>query len=191
MIKLFDYYLDLNQNCIVNYSVLQGYGGKMDTPSKKNKARRRYLIYPRFQLLLIMVNTLIMAGTFGFVALQTYLSFERLREMGLNVKLDPSHAYFKFVNYQESHLYGYLLVALAAGFIISLGMTLFLSHRLAGPLVRLRKHFEMMGDSGKYVPVQFRKGDFFKELPPVINRAIESIAEHQKGESAPRHDKAA
>ncbi len=142
-----------------------------------NVLRTKYLIYPRFQLTLIGINAAVLLLLVGAVLFQLYRSFENLRERGLNAGIDPSHVYFRFLDHQASTVYSYLLVSLALGVFISFVTTLFLSHKLAGPVVRLHTYFKELaeGDVEKVKPLQFRKRDFFSTLPVVINEAISHL----------------
>lgn len=59
------------------------------------------------------------------------------------------------------------LVFLAVTFLISL----YLSHRIAGPLYKLDKYMKLAGQ-GNLEPVSFRKKDFFKELESGFNEML-------------------
>ena len=98
--------------------------------------RSKLLIYPRFQLTLISVNVLVMGLVLAFVWLQTSRSFRELQAMGVQAGLSPEHAYFKFLKFQSAYLNSYLLIGLIAGIAVSAIFSLFLSQRLAGPIVR-------------------------------------------------------
>ena len=47
-----------------------------------------------------------------------------------------------------------------------------ISHRLAGPLVRLRRFFQVIADTGQVTNLSFRKGDYLSDLPPLVNKAL-------------------
>ncbi len=68
-----------------------------------------------------------------------------------------------------------LLAILQVTFIaIIFFLTLFMSHRIAGPIYKLRK---LMNEArnGRLEPVSFRKSDHFQELAADYNRLVESI----------------
>jgi hypothetical protein len=139
------------------------------------KGRRRLLIYPSFQLTLVAINFALLIGAFAAIAIQASRSYAKLREMGASMQLPSDDAYYKFIEFQANTLYGYLAVALVLVFVLSGFLTLFISHRLAGPLIRLRRQFEHMAETGKIEKISFRKGDFFSDLPPIMNRALERL----------------
>jgi hypothetical protein len=51
--------------------------------------------------------------------------------------------------------------------------TLKLSHRFAGPIVRLRNGLSAWGDGKEVQPIKFRQNDFWNELADHFNRAVE------------------
>lgn len=51
--------------------------------------------------------------------------------------------------------------------------TLKLSHRFAGPIVRLRNGLNAWGDGEEVKPIKFRQNDFWNELADHFNRAVE------------------
>jgi hypothetical protein len=80
------------------------------------------------------------------------------------------------VNYHTEQFYRNLGLGFAIGILASSVLTLILSHRLAGPIVRLKKFFEALGQKGDSPStLQFRKMDFFSDLPPVINHSLEEL----------------
>lgn len=133
-------------------------------------------------------NTLVMSCAFITVAIQMSQSFDLLREMGREARLPESHAYFKFISMQAELLYQHLAIALIVAFFVSTVVTLFLSHRLAGPIVRLKGHFIRIAESGKAERIQFRKNDFFLDLPPIVNSALERLDPHLR--DSPSRDSA-
>jgi hypothetical protein len=144
--------------------------------SKKSWRLGFLLIYPRFQLQLVAVNALIMLLSFAFVWLQTARSFNSLSDMGVQAGLPPDHAYFQFLVFQAKYLYSHLAVALGAGLALSSVCILIISSKLAGPVLRLKGYFTSILPGRKPMhQLTFRQGDFFTELPPVINAALERM----------------
>jgi nitrogen fixation/metabolism regulation signal transduction histidine kinase len=64
------------------------------------------------------------------------------------------------------------LVFLVITFIISI----FLSHRIAGPLYRLRKSMEEVAKGNFDQRINFRKADHFMELQDVFNEMIQYLS---------------
>ncbi|MGK5083201.1 hypothetical protein WDW37_07825 [Bdellovibrionota bacterium FG-1] len=145
--------------------------------TKKKALRGHWLIYPKFQLGLIGVNALVMAGAMALVAYQFHRSMQKLKEMGRVAGLTEGHAYFRFLDLQSTTISSYIGIAFVVAFCLSLVLTLVFSHRLAGPIVRLKGFFRAISEGKEPVQysVKFRQGDFFGDLPPLVNSAINKM----------------
>ncbi|MBL7716376.1 MAG: hypothetical protein JNL01_12995 [Bdellovibrionales bacterium] len=137
--------------------------------------RKRFLIYPRFQLTLIAFQWVIL----GAILISIYFSIgnavTHLRSTAVEVGLDPSHPFFRLIALEEKLLIKSLQWPFALAAIAITVLTVWVSDRLAGPIIRLREFFREAGTSGKAGEVRFRKGDFFDDLPEVINDALKRI----------------
>ena len=145
------------------------------------KKRIKLIIYPKLQYTLIAVNSLIMFIIIGAVAFQSHQHLNKMRELGIANKMPSKHPYFGFLNLLEADLNKYLLIGAAIGVLISAIITLLLSHKMAGPIVRLRGYFKDISETypqKDFQELQFRKNDFFADLPPHINQAVEKIKKH-------------
>jgi len=152
-----------------------------DSPAPKNepsdpKNRRRLpklLIYPEFQLKLIGLNLGILFLTFlGFWV----TSQEIIQGLAPMAKISGVELEFyqKYLAYHEQQFRVAYITAVLLAVLASGGVTLFLSHRVAGPIVRLR-HFLRATQKGDAAPLTFRDGDFFNDLPPLVNETVESL----------------
>ena len=61
-----------------------------------------------------------------------------------------------------------------------IGDTLRLSHRFAGPMVRLRHQLQALGEGRATQPLQFRSGDFWQSTAEDFNRTRERINELER-----------
>lgn len=102
-------------------------------------------------------------------AFQT-LSFHQQIKNGQMMNLSENHPYFVFYNeFQDKTLFVFG-ISLILNFFFAFIIGLVLSHRIAGPLVKLRKHLVKIADPNeKDHPVYFRDGDFFKEIADAYN----------------------
>lgn len=141
----------------------------------KNRLFKNWVIYPKFQMSLIFFSTLILVGTFAFIAFQVDSSFNHMMKLGADLNLESNHPYFEFLNMQKNHLIKKLMYAGIASLILSMILTIYISHRASGPIVRLKSYFTEMRVSKKIYPLKFRQGDFFDDLPKVVNEALEEI----------------
>ncbi len=140
--------------------------------------RLRLIIYPKFQLSLLLGNVLVTSGIFFFVYMSVKEAFTSLHDDGVRIGLEAGHPYFKFVEYQSETILKGIFFYFIIGVLISTLWMLLLSNKLSGPILRLRGYFAQIAEGKKdYSPISFRKGDFFIDLPPVINKALERISE--------------
>lgn len=141
----------------------------------QKKFRKNWIIYPQFQLRLILANLFVMVIVLASTYFAIRHTYQNLHSEGLNAHLAPDHPYFGFVNYQSNMIYSYLGIAFLVAFILSTLVSVFISHKVAGPIVRLRGYFKRIAEGNSVEKVAFRKGDFFSDLPEEINKAIERI----------------
>jgi hypothetical protein len=149
----------------------------------KKKVRWQLLIYPRFQLTLLLIEAIVISSVFFFIIVQASRSYRKLRELGEGAGLAATHSYFKVLELQFQNLQTHLLIAFGVGFLVSALATLALSNRLAGPIVRMTEYFKRINETGEWSEsneLHFRKGDFFSELPPLINKARKNAAHSNK-----------
>jgi len=157
------------------------------TITKNNHAKGKrklsqLLIYPKFQLSLIAVNTGIMFTTLVFLGIQQYRSYLYMKSLGDLVHLPKGHFYYQFVAMEFKNSSISLAVAFVFATIVSTSITAFVSHRVAGPIVRLRGHFKRMAETGVAdTRLSFRKGDFFEDLPPAINDGVRKVTQQGQG----------
>ena len=142
------------------------------------KMRTKILIYPKFQLKLIIYNAIIIAFSFILVGLSIYFSFDQLRQTGLNIPLPSDHAYFRFLDLEEQTFFYYLIGSFLLAIVFTTMFTLYISQKLAGPICRLKSYFDNLAKTGKLSnrDISFRKGDFFRELPEKINASLKKIS---------------
>ncbi|HAR41392.1 MAG TPA: hypothetical protein DCS07_01975 [Bdellovibrionales bacterium] len=158
-----------------------------DHPSPSRSGRRKtLLIFPRFQLSIIGVNV----GIILTMALLLWVAVENaFRDLQPAAGLSVNEATFfrNYVAYQATQVRIGLLVAGLCGIAISVIATLIMSHKFAGPLVRLRNYFTKACDGTSPISeLNFRDGDFLSEFPPLVNKAMavaqERGARNHKGE---------
>lgn len=147
--------------------------------------RKNFLIMPKFQLTLVAANLFISLSCFLFVAFENHLAFNVLRNLAIQKNLSPSHPYFKFLSLQAYTLNSHLLGAFFFSILLSMIGTIYLSHKLAGPLVRLKRYFSDLeaGTSGIENELRFRKGDYIADLAPTINKVLRGLSQKSQGAS--------
>lgn len=142
--------------------------------------KRKILIMPDFQLTLIFWNLLISAILFFVVLLQIFSGMKNMRKMGESAGFSPDHPYYKFITELTSQIYFNVSIAFLLGVVIASFITLLVSHKLAGPLYRLRLYFSGLANGAPMKDISFRKGDYLIDLGVLINNALKKITKPNK-----------
>jgi hypothetical protein len=142
--------------------------------------RSRILIYPKFQLWLLGIQCLFFLAVVIPVLFSVERSFERMSSLAMRSGLSSSHPFYQFIALEKSLIVESLWLPLASVALLSLFAIVWVSDRLAGPIVRLKRDFTEMKESGEFREIHFRKGDFFPELPEILNSALEEMRDTKK-----------
>ena len=130
---------------------------------------RSYVLLPKFQMVFVFLNACILMTTCFFAYFTVHRSFDNLRSIGERMKLSNSSGYMKFINAQEVMFSDSMLVFVAIAMAVSLIITIVLSHKVAGPIYRIKKYFQDF-DKSNPSELSFRKGDFFNDIPDIVNK---------------------
>jgi signal transduction histidine kinase len=77
----------------------------------------------------------------------------------------------------------FFLVLLHAGFTCLTFLTcIFFSHKIAGPLYKLKKHLREIRSNGISGHLSFRKGDYFIDLADEVNITLDQVQEMHKND---------
>lgn len=135
------------------------------------------MIYRRFQFTLVALNAGLITFLFAVFLLFQWRSYAKLVQMGEQAHLSANHPFFQLLELQMGSTRFYMSVAYGVALVLGCFLTLVASHKLAGPIVRMKGFFTRIANQGKVTEkISFRRGDFFRELPAEINRALEAIA---------------
>ena len=133
---------------------------------KSGKPRQRgfwswksWWVYPQFQGAILGVSLGVLFVGFGGMGLLIANTYRRLRQVGGEVGLPSSHPYFQFIDYQQDLLLRNMAFGGTALFVVCGVALLWLTHRIAGPVLRMRGFIDKKGLSN-VKELRFRKGDF-------------------------------
>ena len=143
--------------------------------NKKRRQLKSILIYPQFQFKFIFwMMTMCFLNILIFAAFSV-LWVAKMQSHGVDLQLPTSHPYFVLLN-DFSNSYVLVLVgALLLSSIVCVLVGLGLSHRIAGPLVKMRNHLLDISHSASADPlkeVHFRASDFFQDLADSYNKQL-------------------
>ncbi len=143
------------------------------------KIRKSYLIYPKFQLSLVIANLLV---SFFFPCI-IILLFGQLKNNLSLMGMSPSN-YEIFSSQLNTYVYD-VVICFGITAILSSLFFIWLSHKIVGPIVKLMsflKTYESSKLGGGPAPgiLNFRKDDLFLELPELVNRALSAAESSAK-----------
>lgn len=141
----------------------------------KQRKLKNYLLYPSFQLTLVILNVSILIISLIVIHYKITDVFEKLRIMGETAHLTPNHLYFDFVNKSNEMMTSNLNWAIGFSIFFTTLASILLSHRVVGPMYRIKMYFTDLANEGTDREINFRKGDYFSELPPIINAGLKKI----------------
>ncbi len=131
--------------------------------------RKNFLINPRFQLSFLAYTLVVSILTIAFFWASDYFFFYKFKQLGQGLGLPSNHVFFQFLNEQHATKNTYYAIAALVSLTFLSIWGLLLSHRVAGPLYRLRKHLHSVAQGDTLSDVRFRKGDFFQEVADAYN----------------------
>lgn len=144
---------------------------------KSKKMRLKFIIHPKFQYISIAFNLIIIITISILYNLNSYLVLKEMKDIGKNVNLPPTHPYFNFISLQMDTYWSYFYIIFPLSILISIIVTIYFSHKVVGPIVRLETYFTEIDENKKVTyDLKFRKGDMFSELPGKINRGLRAIS---------------
>lgn len=146
--------------------------------------RKNYIIYPKFQLRLISINLGIVLLTLATVAGQIYYSFNAVSGIGKEKGLPENHPFFRFINIQLSELFTMFAIVAVVALILTTLFSIWYSHKVVGPVYKLNLMLKQMAKEGRYIPVQFRKNDHFRDLPDNLDSAVKAILHNREEDKA-------
>lgn len=127
----------------------------------------------------MLLNLLAVAGTLAFLSIEAFRAYGALRELGRGVGLPEEHPYFEALAGFARDWAWRGGIAAFLSLLMAGTATLLISHRLAGPMIRMRGYFKALAEDrhleqpgGRIPTLHFRRGDFFRDLPPAINEAL-------------------
>lgn len=139
--------------------------------------RFNVLIGPKLQLRFLFIalacNLCVSAG-FAFASYRFINVFE---QKALSVGLASNHFFFKFLADQQSLLYS--LVAIGCVFsivIVSISM-LYFTHKIAGPVYRIKTDLARMLETNHYQNIKVREGDELQDVVTLLNNVLEKLKE--------------
>jgi hypothetical protein len=138
------------------------------------KSRRKILLINKKFQLRIMFYFIITGILIALIFILGQLYFIRnLLQLGYSIGLPGNHPYFIFISKQSDKVLLISSVSSVLALLVISISSLYLGHHIAGPMYNLSNWFRKLGEqTSKVTPLKFRKGDYFDEIPEIINKAL-------------------
>jgi hypothetical protein len=134
--------------------------------------RKNYFVNPRLQLPLILgANVLALISVALIVTLNAYTQ-AHLQNYMFALNLPPDHPFSEVLAQREADYARMCLLIGIVQFALFNGTAIFLAHRIAGPLYRLERHLQEVGEGKEPTDVKFRKGDLYQHLAEACNKVM-------------------
>lgn len=146
----------------------------------KNRKIGNFLVFPKFQLTLVILNLLVLSINFMVIIVLFSQGTETIQTMLQATGIANNASMLKVWQNYEQFLYTQLIVTTFVVFISTLIFTLIVTHRVVGPIYSLKNFFLKIGDSGQIEELKFRSKDYYGELPGIINRALRKISNNSQ-----------
>ncbi len=135
--------------------------------AEKTRHLKNIFINPGFQLRLMSYFVVLFLLTTTCLYSTTFLFFWNMKKKGQEVGIPDGHVFYQFLQNQKSDL-DLLFIGLAGlNLVLLLGVGFILSHRIAGPLYKLRHHLQNLRNTSP--DYKTREKDFFQDMIPVVN----------------------
>jgi hypothetical protein len=119
------------------------------------------------------VITGVLFGLVGYLVIRSHLYLEQLVKQ---TRLPAQNLFIQLLTEQLRTLLIYMVVSLGIAIGTTGVFTLILTHKMAGPLMRLKSFFGDIAKNSEFPDaLRFRDGDYFQDLPPTINGAFTSL----------------
>lgn len=130
---------------------------------KKQKIRTQYLIAPKIQITMIAIP--IVTHLVCFIVALVFLSiyYQDILNVFKEVGINQDHPIYQYMSLQKTKVVYIFALTLLVGFLINTIILTWVTHKIVGPIYRLKKSMEGLLKNEEIRPVKLRKGDFFVE----------------------------
>ncbi len=137
--------------------------------NNQSTKRRSYWIDPKVQWAIIQKTLLMNAALIAILYCADKFFFYRMEAMGKDLGFAADHVYFLFLKEQQKVKFWAFLWT--SGIISVLGTLIGMrfSHRLAGPIFRLKKELHRINNGERIEEINLRGAAYFKEMADELN----------------------
>jgi hypothetical protein len=140
------------------------------SPTPTPDRRQTLWVDPRFQSWFLVMTGGVGAITVTALWFAKWMFLKQYTQLAVTLNLPQGHPYFGFLATQSEALNWIMASVGGVGLLATSLWGIVLSHRIAGPILRLTRELEQMKTQGKLHPVNTREGDCFPELYHSFNQ---------------------
>lgn len=138
--------------------------------------RKIFVINPDFQYkFCLIICSLVFLGSL-FYPFTIYDIFERL------IQTQATSGNAAELAEQRTNLLILLTVAQTAFLAIIFVLCIFISHKIAGPMYKLKKYLSEVRTGESNYPLNFRTGDYFSEVAEEVNQTLDFLVDKNEEE---------
>lgn len=139
--------------------------------------RRNFMVNPEFQLTVIGFFCGLALVTVSIFFWSTKMIFHNFFEQAQSMGLPPNHVVVLYLQDNAKAMDRILITTSVLLFLFLTIGGLILSHQIAGPIYRLRKHIQQVSSGNSFGDLSFRKKDFFQEIVTDYNQMLVKVRE--------------
>lgn len=152
----------------------------MSEPKKYQRKWKNYLIFPRFQVSLLIFNILIVVSAVLIVGYQFDKNLEVVDSVASRFGLASNQIFLEMMQELKADFIMTVWFVFLATFTLCFGFTVVFSHKIVGATHRLKQYFNDVKENGHSYDLTFREGDLDPELADCVNEAIAKIKEESE-----------
>ena len=145
---------------------------------QKNRKIKNFIINPRFQLSLVGFFSFLYLLIIGILYINIYGTFQSLVTIEYEIPSASQKIMLDNLTKQKESFDRAFLFSSFSVLIIMLCGGIVISHRIAGPLHRMREFLIKQKDDKQYRELRFRGQDFFPELAEDFNKYQKTCKEY-------------
>ena len=135
-------------------------------------------LYQTFQKKIISFILIINSITILLFYLGVLHFFNIFTQKGLQIGIPKGHIFYRFIAQLKGEMDLIIVFIALFSFLCMLIGSYIISHKISGPLYRLRLEISRMNQNGQLHPLKFRKGDYILDLEKEFNELEEKINSH-------------
>ena len=137
------------------------------------KKRTRLMILPEFQVPIILGGVLPLFLILSGIYVRFNASFDRLENHLKTLGLNSDPKILNAIQAQEILMQKYFISGALVGLALIVIVSLLISHRMAGPIYRLKMELKNIRNGDAKGPIKFREGDYLVSLEDDLNHCLE------------------